>query len=133
MIPANVKTRRGTCGICHKVRKLSLHGSYYFRCGECYELTDDEARVKRDEALRNREPKPRFAYPCVGGPLDGEYATTEDFRTWGDNPGMYTHLTREYHEYNYTVATRKRVGSFPPSMIFIHVSLLKPLARPRDR
>ena len=70
----------------------------------------------------------KYAYPCIGGPLDGQYATTDDFyRGWGKPEdkyyrpeGMYSHLSQEYCEYNAAYRHSKYT-----SMIFIHVSLLK--------
>jgi len=79
---------------------------------------------------------PRFAYPCIGGPLDGLYATTQDFygaSSWSDrDEGIYHHLRNEYYEYNSGYGARKRIGGHP-SMVFIHKSLLKPLISPKDR
>ena len=100
----------------------------------------------------------RLAYPCIGGPLDGEHATTEDFYgyrpinpetkkpyRWNErqpdgrysferDEGMYAHLKNEYVEFNGSGGGgRKRIGMFPPSMIFVHKSLLKPTESPRKR
>lgn len=78
------------------------------------------------------------AYPCVGGPLDGEHACTDDFVrgtpekyrgvSWFSEPGMYAHLRDEYIEYN---AARR--SSKQPSMVFVHTSLLKPVISARQR
>ena len=99
----------------------------------------------------------RLAYPCIGGPLDGEYATSEDFHgyrpinpetkkpyrygetppdgrySWQRDEGMYAHLKHEYVEYNGSGGGSKRVGGFPPTMVYIHKSVLKPLQSPRKR
>jgi hypothetical protein len=70
------------------------------------------------------------AYYCVGGPLDGQYATTADFYTyaWGDNPvGMFAHLDGEYSQFNN--------GGYASgcSMVWLHKSLLKPPIKAKDR
>lgn len=87
----------------------------------------------------------KLAYPIVGGPLDGKHAITDDFSqyyqkyesdVWPKDmgAGIYKHLADEYVEYNIAGGARsKKVGSFPPSMVYIHKSLLKPLISPKDR
>ena len=84
------------------------------------------------------------AHLCVGGPLDGEFATSDDFygyipyvkgtkrRDWraGRTPGMYDHLRKEYHQFNN--ASR----AFAPKgchVVWIHESVLKPSISPRNR
>jgi hypothetical protein len=102
------------------------------------------------------------AYPCIGGPLDGKHAITDDFhegpchyeypsvdggvtREWrkrvpgskpqkvADGPGgMYGHLKDDYASYNnagYYGANAKNKSS----MVWIHVSLLKPAISPGKR
>lgn len=104
----------------------------------------------------------KHAYPCVGGPLDGEHATTDDMRPTlialrdiyytglgdpkkrgklayreGDvvrEGGLYGRVADEYVEYNQASGRgSKRIGGFPPTMIYVHKSLLKPLISARDR
>jgi hypothetical protein len=102
-------------------------------------LTADERRAKaeeRKERVRERTRKKKLAYPIVGGPLDGQHALTEDFESgWrGEPEGMYYHLRSEYIEFNAAGGTgRKRAGGFPPSMIYVHKSVLKPLLAGRER
>jgi hypothetical protein len=90
-----------------------------------------------------------LAYPCIGGPLAGQHATTVDFQAGssrflgsddGDPGGMYAHLASEYIAYNQGSVPGmrygrrgKRIGQFPPSMVFVHQSLLKPLKRASER
>lgn len=121
--------RKGTCEACGKVRKLGRLESWHYYCGECYGLTQEERDVMKRER-RALGSKPRIAYPIVGGPLDGEHAVTADFE---DRSGMYSHLSDQYVIYNCSSGGSKRIGGFPPSMIWIHRDLLKPLASPRDR
>jgi hypothetical protein len=98
------------------------------------------------------------AYPCIGGPLDGKHAITDDFsdgphhweyptpdgnwtRDWvkrvpGSKPKkvmdgpaeIYGHLKDDYVAYN--SAGRNSKGA---SMVWIHVSLLKPAISPSKR
>lgn len=96
------------------------------------------------------------AYPCIGGPLDGRHAITDDFyegphhyeflqpdgswsRDWklrGNAPprkvfdgpgGMYQHLHDEYFSYNN--ADRSPYAS----MVFIHKSCLQKAIPPSQR
>jgi hypothetical protein len=85
------------------------------------------------------------AYPCIGGPLDGKHAVTDDFSPeWGQlgeeffQPrGMYHYLADEYMSYNNANGRvhlrRGTVKEDSPSMIFVHVSCLKPAISPKDR
>lgn len=81
------------------------------------------------------------AHVCVGGPLDGEFATSEDFYgypardekgrlerlNWTPREtGMYQHLRNEYQAYHN--AHRSNVP-----VLWIHTSLLKPPISPRKR
>jgi hypothetical protein len=150
-----MKTRKGTCDGCGKVRKLThperktgIVGpgeevSYYGLCSECFPKVKTQADIiKLRKARDPRERKPRFAYPCIGGPLDGEYATTDDFEkptdekyrgnSWFREGGMYGHLADDYAEFNNSRGGRKVIGG-EPSMVFIHRALLKPLVAPRNR
>lgn len=110
----------------HAVSELLIH--YYALCKECLPQVTCRADITRLRAARPTKQRARFAYPCIGGPLDGEYATTSDFYC----DGMYAHLDREYEEYNAARATRRVLGA-QPSMVFIHKAALKPLARPAER
>jgi hypothetical protein len=121
---------KGTC-VCGRVRKLARQGKWGHRCRACYDLTGAELDTVRKEAerLRNdRAAKARLAYPCIGGPLDGEHATTDDFapgygepgHKWYRQAGMYGHLSREYVEFNRAGGGgRKKIGA-PATMIFVH-------------
>lgn len=73
------------------------------------------------------------AHICIGGPLDGEFATNADFygayekvpgtkRNDYSKPieGMYAHLKHDYFDYNN--ATRGRLAN----VVWIHKSLLPP-------
>jgi hypothetical protein len=123
--------RKGTCGTCGKVRKLFKYNFYYYACSECIKLTASEKRKAQQtrEAAKQHGETARFAYPIVGGPLDGEYAITADFY----RGGIYEHLDRNYQVYNAARGGHKKIGGWPPTMIFIHSSLLQALARPKER
>jgi hypothetical protein len=131
------RTRRGTCDGCGKVRKLTYPErktgivqageeiSYYGLCSECFPKVKTQADII---ALRKaRGPRKRYkkAYPCIGGPLDGEHAATEDFY----RDGMYAHLDNEYASYN----SSGSFGGGRASMIFVHSSLIKPVISARER
>jgi hypothetical protein len=114
---------------------------YYWLCSECFPKVnhqDDIAKLRKEREPKER--KARFAYPIIGGPLDGEYATTDDFYPERGKPdsyyyrpgGLYGHLDREYAEFNAASGGNKKLGG-SPTMVFIHKSLLKPLISPRDR
>lgn len=84
------------------------------------------------------------AHVCIGGPLDGQFATSDDF--YGNYPyepgtrrrdyraapneGMYEHLKDEYFQFNTAarVATRNHAH-----VVWLHKSLLKPAISPKDR
>ena len=94
------------------------------------------------------------AHICIGGPLDGEHATSEDFfgyrpidpKTkrpypygvgkkmpdgrwpWSRDPGMYAHLSREYVQFN-----TSSHGAAKSDVIWIHRSLLTGSISPRKR
>lgn len=100
------------------------------------------------------------AYPCIGGPLNGKHAITEDFSegpchyewpqkdgTWaksymdripGEKPrkivtgpgGMYAQYKDVYNSYNAAGRYRAKGAA---SMVFIHISLLKPTISPGKR
>jgi hypothetical protein len=152
-----MKTKRGTCDGCGKVRQLDRKqiekasdswARFYRLCSECLpKVSTKDDLIKLRQERPKKERRARFAYPCVGGPLDGEYATTDDmiptmiaardYGKWkkGDiirEGGLYGHIAHEYHEYNASHGSAKKIGS-KPSMIFIHNSLLKPLISPKDR
>lgn len=106
---------------------LLIH--FYWLCSECLPKVKTQADIA---ALRKaREPKMRakVAYPILGGPLDGQSAITDDMYS----DGMYAAVAREYVEYNSAGAGGKRIGSNPPSMLWIHRSLLRPIIAGRDR
>ena len=70
------------------------------------------------------------AYPCIGGPLDGQHATTKDFRS-GE---MFEHLDAQYAQYNFGYRTWQRDKTKPsPSMVFIHEDVLRPVISARLR
>jgi hypothetical protein len=145
-------SKRRSCGACGKVRKCerpSIHDlRYYWLCSECLPKVssrDDLIRLRQERPKKER--RPRFAYPCIGGPLDGEYATTDDMRPthiaardygkWkkGDvitEGGLYGNIAADYFEFNSAHGRAKRIGAFP-SMIFVHRSVLKPLISPKER
>lgn len=92
------------------------------------------------------------AHVCIGGPLDGEHATSEDFYgyrvinpetkkpyrhgermpdgrySFQRDPGMYQHLRREYHQFN----TRSH-GAAKSNVVWIHTSRLTGSISPRQR
>lgn len=116
---------------------------YYGLCAECFpKINHQDDIVKLTRELAGLRPKRgvRFAYPVIGGPLDGQYAIVDDFKTTSGKPGetwyreggIYGHLAKEYHEFNAGHGGRKVIGGFP-SMVFLHDSLCRPLARPKDR
>lgn len=72
------------------------------------------------------------AHVCIGGPLDGEFATTADF--WGGYekvpgtnrndwsrriPGMYEHLTHDYVQFHNASRAKGRA-----TVVWIHRPLL---------
>jgi hypothetical protein len=70
------------------------------------------------------------AYPCIGGPLDGQHATTKDFGT----DGMFEHLDAEYAYYNFGYVSWRRDRSKPlPTMVFLHRDVLAPVISARLR
>lgn len=130
---------------------------YYGLCSECFPKVnhqDDIIKLRKQREEKPRAEKARFAYPIIGGPLDGMYATTSDFEErvvakhdsfkYGTKEiqykaghifregGMYGHLANEYEEFNASRGVRKKLGA-SPSMVYIHKTLLKPLIHPRDR
>lgn len=89
------------------------------------------------------------AYLCIGGPLDGHFAMTDDFadapyhweypsgKSWRTHngtrvdtgpAGLYHHLEDKYVAFNASGRGRK-----VPSMVWIHVDLLKMPISPRLR
>lgn len=139
-----VRTDKRACSVCRKTRNCSQsmddadnltrvlnNWAPYYCLKDCLNLTPTQRAAKRKEVREAKQlegPKPRFAYPVIGGPLDGQYATTFDFY----NDGIYHHLTREYFEYNSAFGSRSKIGA-RPSMVIIHSSVLRPLIAPRNR
>jgi hypothetical protein len=85
------------------------------------------------------------AHPCIGGPLDGLYATDGDFHgSYEKVPGtkrndygkpvegMYEHLKGEYTPYN--IATRAMIrGKERANVVYVHDSLNRASVSPRLR
>jgi hypothetical protein len=142
-----------TCDGCSRRRKCTRPGAtgirFYWLCTECNPRVKEQSdisklRKEHGPARRARNAKrSKLAYPVIGGPLDGYSATTDDFHSgqgkpgdsWFREDGMYMHLANEYMEYNgaHGGYRSKRVGGFPPSMIYVHKSLLRPLISGRTR
>lgn len=82
-----------------------------------------------------------LAHPCIGGPLDGEYADVQDFlggtRFLGDTrkgSGKYGDLAGEYTPYEWVVLNKSVApGDFPPKRVYLHQSVLKPTLNASDR
>lgn len=148
------KQKPETCDCCGRRRicqvekvqygaKTTWIATRHYCLKECAYLTVSERKKKSAESRleRKKNPRPKIAYPIIGGPLDGEYAATVDFEKewkssnpeWAREGGMYAHLSDEYLQFNRSGGYSKRIGSFPPSMVYIHKSVLKPLASPKDR
>lgn len=91
------------------------------------------------------------AHICIGGPLDGQFAVTRDFEDglyhweWpngrgvgkpikiSDGPaGIYFHLAEQYYPYNSAGGGRGAARN-KPSMVWLHIDLLKPSISPKDR
>jgi hypothetical protein len=90
------------------------------------------------------------AHICIGGPLDGMFATSKDFeqrvvanRAGGGydigyvfrEGGMYGHLHNEYVQFNnasrpYHVGKHGRKRA---QVAWIHIDILKPSISPKDR
>lgn len=81
------------------------------------------------------------AHIVIGGPLDGEFATSADFhggyeKVDGRNDysqrveGMYEHLAREYQQFNTAYRRSTLKGA---NVVWIHESLLRPPISPRLR
>lgn len=70
------------------------------------------------------------AHPCIGGPLDGEFAMYHDF--WQTNNGIYAHMRDEYVQFNnaHHESSSKKSRA---AVAFIHVSKLPKSISPRDR
>jgi hypothetical protein len=92
------------------------------------------------------------AHVCIGGPLDGLFATSEDFHGYrvinpatkkpyrhGErmpdgrwpyerDPGMYAHLTNEYAQFHNASSSRRRAH-----VVWIHTSLLPVAISPKQR
>lgn len=147
-----MKSKRGTCDGCGKVRKLTKPVKpdirFYSLCRECLPQVNfepDIGRLRKYHAIEKNaraRQRSKLAYPCVGGPLDGEHVLTDDFYeesgkpeySWYRPAGLYPHLRTEYVEYNCAGGSgRKKIGGFPPTMIYVHKSLLKPLISGRER
>ena len=93
------------------------------------------------------------AHICIGGPLDGYFATSEDFagapykysypngrtnppmRTITGDAGMYNHLRDEYAQYNFGNSPygSSFIPRARPSMVWLHYTLLKPSIPPSRR
>jgi hypothetical protein len=146
--------RIGTCYACRRPsRKLyrprwyaetseSLASSlrYSAVCTTCWpRITryDDVREIQAEQPRKSPGSYAKRAYPCIGGPLDGEHVITADFRQGypHDNPqfhldpGVYYHLADQYRAYNSSSASR-RAG---PSLIYVHESLLQDAISPRRR
>ena len=82
-----------------------------------------------------------LAYPCIGGPLAGQYATSQDFlggsRFLGgpSESARHEHLAGEYIPFEWGALTghRPAEGDFPPNRVYIHQSMLKPVKKAGDR
>jgi len=81
------------------------------------------------------------AHICIGGPLDGEFACSDDFyggyeKVPGTNrndysksvEGMYEHLKGQYQQFN---TAHSRRGAC--NVIWLHTSLMKVPVSPRAR
>jgi GH18 family chitinase len=73
------------------------------------------------------------AHQCIGGPLDGEFATSYDFygtwtKTAGREEGMYEHLKHEYFQFN-----TARHGAARTDVVWLHRDTLRPSISPRER
>jgi len=111
---------------------------FYYLCTECFPKVssqDDVGRLRKFHypARKERNKKrSKLAYPIIGGPLDGEHAITDDMSSYGE--ALYKEVAREYVEFNAAGGSGgKRIGGFPPSMIYVHKSVLKPLISARTR
>jgi hypothetical protein len=81
-----------------------------------------------------------LAYPCIGGPLAGEYVTSQDFlggsRFLGGPPEPARHedLAGEYLPYEWPAFRGgPSEGDFPPARVYLHQSVLKPTKKAGDR
>lgn len=83
-----------------------------------------------------------LAYPCIGGPLAGKYATSTDFIGGGrflsselhGVPGRYERYAGEYTPYEWPAFTGPyEAGDFPPKRVYLHQSILKPALKAGDR
>jgi hypothetical protein len=123
-------TRSATrcCDGCGRKRKLYYGEALPFHglCSECIVTIKDEAGIVKARKARPPRARYRKAYICIGGPLDGQYATTEDFH---DREGMYAHLDDQYASYN----SSGSYGGGRASMIYVHMSLIKPPISGRER
>lgn len=75
------------------------------------------------------------AHICIGGPLDGEFATSKDLHgEWSYPPGhiegMYEHLQHEYHQFNNANRAFNKTGCH---VIWLHESLMQSSISPRKR
>ena len=83
----------------------------------------------------------RYAFPIVGGPLDGQHATTDDFAnshtpyvrgedgSWGPGPvtipgGKFSDFRDDYVAYNLNGGWGGRRAARPSSMIWVHSSCI---------
>lgn len=145
------KTRTGTCEGCGKRRKLTYpadrtqelfydgtrklllnsteHATrfnllihFYGFCSECLPLVHSQKDIQT--LRKNREKKQRYkkAFICIGGPLDGQFAITDDFY----REGIYGHLGNDYDQFNSS-------GGGKSSMIWVHRSLVKAPVSGKDR
>lgn len=87
------------------------------------------------------------AHICIGGPLDGEYATYQDFVGYWDDNGqrdraMYEHLRDQYYQFNTahhrsTILQRasRKLGQKEEGchVVWLHRSVLKPSVSPKNR
>jgi len=110
-----------------EAQELLIH--YYGLCSECFPQVKCRSDVARLRKQREKKQRSKVAYPIIGGPLDGQYAITDDFY----HDGIFANVEREYIDYNCASHGGKTIGSNPPSMLWIHKSLLKPIISGRDR
>lgn len=78
------------------------------------------------------------AHPCIGGPLDGEFATDGDFHGYHEKmpgtqrndytkpiEGMYEHLRHEYVPYNISTRSHMRGKKGRANVVYVHDSINK--------
>lgn len=81
------------------------------------------------------------AHICIGGPLNGEFATSKDFYGEWDPvvikryEGMYNHLRAEYVQFNNASRPYNtgQHGRHRAQVAWIHIDCLPPSISPRNR